>query len=115
MHLATEAMAALVDGELSAGAAARASEHLGRCEECAAAVAAQAEAKTALRGSAGPMLSPGLLSRLAEIPFTAEMTPGMGDGVLALHGGALMFGPIPTDPALGAALPSATGRPERYR
>ncbi|MBA3277500.1 MAG: zf-HC2 domain-containing protein [Geodermatophilaceae bacterium] len=108
MHLATEAMAALVDNELSGGAAARARLHLSRCAECAAAVAAQAEAKTALFGSAGPMLPDTLLSRLVDIPFTAEMAPGMNDGVMALHGGSLMFGSapqpaqLPTPPPLHA-------------
>ncbi len=101
MHLATEAMAALVDNELSGGAAARARLHLERCTECAAAVRAQAEAKTALFASAGPMLPATLLSRLAEIPFTAEMAPGMNDGVLALQGGSLMFGSSTTTTTRG--------------
>ncbi len=110
MHLATEAMAALVDNELSGGAAARARLHLSRCAECAAAVAAQAEAKTALFGSAGPMLPATLLSRLADIPFTAEMAPGMNDGVLALHGGSLMFGsaPQPAQLRVPASAPAPT-------
>lgn len=109
MHLATEAMAALVDNELSGAAAARARQHLGRCHECAAAVAAQAEAKTALFGSAGPMLPAALLSRLAEIPFTADMAPGMSDGVLALQGGSLMYGatPLPAPTQAPAPAPSA--------
>lgn len=95
MHLATEAMAALVDNELSGGAAARARVHLSRCAECTAAVSAQAEAKTALFGSTGPLLPASLLSRLAEIPFTAEMSPGMNDGVMALQSGSLMFAAAP--------------------
>lgn len=103
MHLATEAMAALVDNELSGAAAARARLHLGRCAECAAAVAAQAEAKTALFGSAGPALPATLLSRLAEIPFTAEMAPGMNDGVMALQGGALMYSAPPEQAPPAAA------------
>lgn len=114
MHLATEAMAALVDNELSGGAAARARVHLSRCPECAAAVAAQAEAKTALFGSAGPTLPASLLSRLTEIPFTADMAPGMTDGVMALQGGSLMFasGPVPAQLQVPATTPppSASGR-----
>lgn len=114
MHLATEAMAALVDNELSGGAAARARLHLGRCAECAAAVAAQAEAKTALFGSAGPMLPATLLSRLVEIPFTAEMAPGMNDGVMALQGGSLMFAsapqPAPVQTPASAPPPMGSGR-----
>ena len=108
MHLATEAMAALVDNELSGAAAARARVHLGRCAECAAAVAAQSEAKRALFGSAGPMLPATLLSRLAEIPFTAEMAPGMNDGVMALQGGSLMFAAVP--PPQPPAPASGSGR-----
>ncbi len=103
MHLATEAMAALVDQELSGGAASRARLHLSRCAECTAAVAAQAEAKTALFGSAGPTLPASLLSRLTEIPFTAEMAPGMTDGVMALQGGSLMFASTPPDSGSGRA------------
>lgn len=111
MHLATEAMAALVDNELSGGAAARARVHLSRCPECAAAVAAQAETKTALFGSAGPLLPDSLLSRLTEIPFTAEMAPGMSDGVMALQGGSLMFasGPLPAQVQAPATTPSPSG------
>ena len=108
MHLATEAIAALVDNELSGGAAARARLHLGRCAECAAAVAAQTEAKTALFGSAGPLLPATLLSRLTEIPFTAEMAPGMNDAVLALKGGSLMFASTPP-PAAAPAPGSGRG------
>lgn len=109
MHLATEAMAALVDDELSGGAAARARLHLSRCAECAAAVAAQSEAKTALFGSAGPMLPETLLSRLTEIPFTAEMAPGMNDSQMALQGGSLMFASSPP-PAAAPAREPASGR-----
>ncbi len=109
MHLATEAMAALVDNELSGSAAARARLHLGRCHECAAAVAAQAEAKTALFGSVGPMLPATLLSRLAQIPFTAEMAPGMNDAVMALQGGSLMYGsaPLPVQSPVAAPVQGA--------
>jgi len=111
MHLATEAMAALVDNELSGGAAARARSHVSRCAECSAAVAAQAEAKTALYGSAGPALPETLLSRLAQIPFTAEMAPGMNDGVMALQGGSLMFAPapLPAQVQTRAPAPPASG------
>ncbi|MDQ4037924.1 MAG: zf-HC2 domain-containing protein [Actinomycetota bacterium] len=108
MHLATEAMAALVDNELSGAAAARAREHLGRCAECASAVAAQAEAKTALFGSAEPMLPATLLSRLTEIPFTADMAPGMNDAVMSVQGGSLMFASSPT-PATARPPGSARG------
>ena len=50
-HLAQEAIAALVDGELAAGAANRAARHLTGCAQCRLAVQAQREAKEALHDS----------------------------------------------------------------
>ena len=50
-HLAQEAIAALVDGELPAGPAGRAARHLTGCLQCRMAVQAQREAKEALHGS----------------------------------------------------------------
>ncbi|MFP5371227.1 MAG: zf-HC2 domain-containing protein, partial [Actinomycetes bacterium] len=47
-HLAQEAIAALVDGELPAGPAGRAARHLTGCAQCRMAVQAQREAKAAL-------------------------------------------------------------------
>lgn len=76
-HLAQEAIAALVDGELPAGPAARAARHLGGCLQCRLAVAAQREAKEALHGSADVDVPGDLLSRLRAIPFTADV-PGGG-------------------------------------
>ncbi|MGY2003565.1 anti-sigma factor family protein [Blastococcus sp. SYSU DS1024] len=78
-HLAQEAIAALVDGELSAGPAGRAARHLAGCASCRMAVAAQREAKEALHGSADVAMPGDLLSRLCAIPFTAEV-PGAGTG-----------------------------------
>ena len=76
-HLAQEAIAALVDGELSGGAAGRAARHLTGCAQCRMAVAAQREAKDALQRDAGLAVPGDLLSRLQAIPFTADV-PGSG-------------------------------------
>jgi anti-sigma factor RsiW len=76
-HLAQEAIAALVDGELSGGAAGRAARHLGGCVQCRMAVAAQREAKTALQRDVDLAVPGDLLSRLKAIPFTADV-PGSG-------------------------------------
>jgi Putative zinc-finger len=81
-HLAQEAIAALVDGELPAGPAGRAARHLTGCATCRLAVAAQREAKEALNASADVDVPGDLLSRLRAIPFTTEV-PGGGSGVLA--------------------------------
>jgi anti-sigma factor RsiW len=78
-HLAQEAIAALVDGELPAGPAGRAARHLSGCLTCRLAVQAQREAKEALHGSRDVDVPGDLLSRLCAIPFTADV-PGAGGG-----------------------------------
>jgi hypothetical protein len=78
-HLAQEAVAALVDGELPAGPAGRAARHLSGCLTCRLAVEAQREAKAALHGSRDVDVPGDLLSRLCAIPFTADV-PGAGGG-----------------------------------
>lgn len=82
-HLAQEAIAALVDGELTAGPAGRAARHLAGCAECRMAVQAQREAKAALHGCDEVAVPGDLLSRLRAIPFTADV-PGSGGGIAAL-------------------------------
>jgi anti-sigma factor RsiW len=78
-HLAQEAIAALVDGELTAGPANRAARHLAGCLQCRMAVQAQREAKEALHESADVDLPGDLMSRLCAIPFTTDV-PGSGGG-----------------------------------
>jgi anti-sigma factor RsiW len=84
-HLAQEAVAALVDGELQAGPAARAARHLTGCMICRLAVEAQREAKALLTASADVAVPGDLLSRLRSIPFTAEVPDA---GVAGLAAGA---------------------------
>lgn len=84
-HLAQEAIAALVDGELSGGAANRAARHLTGCAQCRMAVAAQREAKDALQHDVDVAVPGDLLSRLQAIPFTAS---GPGSGLGSLSAGA---------------------------
>jgi anti-sigma factor RsiW len=85
-HLAQEAIAALVDGELSGGAAGRAARHHRGCVQCRMAVAAQREAKAALQRDVDLAVPGDLMSRLKAIPFTAEV-PGSG-GMGTLSAGA---------------------------
>lgn len=82
-HLALEAIAALVDGELPAGPAGRAARHLAGCAQCRMAVAAQREAKEALHGCDDVAVPGDLLSRLRAIPFTTDVPGGTGLGFLA--------------------------------
>jgi anti-sigma factor RsiW len=85
-HLAQEAIAALVDGELTAGPANRAARHLAGCLQCRMAVQAQREAKEALHESADVDLPGGLMSRLCAIPFTTDV-PGSGGGTGTMAAG----------------------------
>jgi anti-sigma factor RsiW len=86
-HLAQEAIAALVDGELPAGPAGRAARHLTGCLQCRLAVEAQREAKEALHRT-GDVAVPGdLLSRLRAIPFTTDVLGAGGSGLGTLAAG----------------------------
>jgi hypothetical protein len=85
-HLAQEAIAALVDGELAGGPAARAARHLAGCVQCRMAVQAQREAKEALHTCSDVAVPGDLLSRLCAIPFTADV-PGTGGGLGSLSAG----------------------------
>ncbi|WP_050063449.1 RNA polymerase subunit sigma-70 [Rhodococcus sp. RD6.2] len=67
-HLASEAVAAYVDGELQMNAYLRASQHLSECAECAAAVDAQQHARVALRQSGEITMPVSLLGVLSRIP-----------------------------------------------
>jgi anti-sigma factor RsiW len=89
-HLAQEAIAALVDGELTAGPATRAARHLEGCQQCRMAVQAQREAKEALHRCEDVAVPGDLMSRLCAIPFTTDV-PGAGSdpGVLSAGPGEL--------------------------
>lgn len=73
-HLSIEAVAAYVDGELRMSAHLRAGHHLSLCEQCAAEVEAQRQARTALRDSCPISIPSTLLGTLSQIPLT-PLTP----------------------------------------
>ncbi|WP_068166642.1 RNA polymerase subunit sigma-70 [Rhodococcus phenolicus] len=77
-HLASEAVAAYVDGELRMNAYLRASQHLSVCPECAAEVEAQQQARLALRNAArrAPQMPSSLLGALSNIPTHLQDTTG---------------------------------------
>jgi len=104
-HLAQEAIAALVDGELTAGPANRAARHLAGCMQCRLAVQAQREAKAALHESADVAVPGDLMSRLCAIPFTTDV-PGTGGGSGTVSAGR---------DELSSAAPSAPGRSTSIR
>ena len=91
-HLAQEAIAALVDGELPAGPASRAARHLSGCLQCRMAVEAQREAKEALHRSPDVAVPGDLMSRLCAIPFTTEVSGGGGGTMTAGPGEVTVTG-----------------------
>jgi hypothetical protein len=74
-HLSDEAIAAFADGMLGATARNRASRHVAECPDCAAAVADQRAAVSALRSAPRPTVPAGLLERLRAVPVTTSLTP----------------------------------------
>ncbi|KAF0846152.1 zf-HC2 domain-containing protein [Nocardia caishijiensis] len=74
-HLASEAIAAYVDGELRMNAYLRAAQHLSVCPECAAEVDAQQQARIALRRAGEVAVPRSLHDSLSRIPL-AELPTG---------------------------------------
>lgn len=113
-HLAVDAVVAFVDGELEPGARDRAVSHIGRCPGCAAEVAAQRQARAAVRSAAEPAMPAGLLAALRSIPDTAELptvTDGLavtGDGTVVLArqqaAGPGATAPLGSTPPLGSTI-----------
>jgi anti-sigma factor RsiW len=75
-HLLPDAVVAFVDGELSPVARQRAAAHLGRCAACAAELATQRQASTAVRTAAAPGMPAGLLAALRNIPSDTDLPSG---------------------------------------
>ena len=75
-HLASEAIAAYVDGELRMQAYLRASHHISICAECAAAVDAQQQARGALRRSGEMTMPLSLVGLLSQIPSCNSPSTG---------------------------------------
>ncbi|MGB3769968.1 MAG: hypothetical protein WBF79_14335 [Rhodococcus sp. (in: high G+C Gram-positive bacteria)] len=67
-HLASEAVAAYVDGELRMNAYLRAANHVSQCPSCAGEVEAQQQARIALQGSPQMSMPSSLLGLLSQIP-----------------------------------------------
>jgi anti-sigma factor RsiW len=79
-HLSPEAVVAFVDDELDDGPFLRATRHLDSCPECATQVAAQGQARSALRSAECPSLPSSLMSSLFSIPHDTEV-PGAPAGL----------------------------------
>ncbi len=78
-HLAAEAVAAFVDGELGVTAHTRATQHLALCPECMAAVDAQMSARARLRSAGDVSIPATLLGQLSQIPTQEIDVADTGD------------------------------------
>jgi anti-sigma factor RsiW len=122
-HLSSDAVVAFVDEELAQGAYLRASQHLARCQECAAQVVAQGQARSALRTADCPSLPSSLLNSLRSIPQDADLPappPGLAmtvDGRFVSVVRPERAAPHDPDRAdLGAApAPAQRRRPQAHR
>jgi anti-sigma factor RsiW len=74
-HLSTEAIAAFADGELRMNAHLRAAHHMSLCQQCAAEVEAQRQARAALRDSHPIAIPRQLLGQLSQIPHHPPPEP----------------------------------------
>ncbi|WP_181774249.1 anti-sigma factor family protein [Amycolatopsis pittospori] len=88
-HLLPDAIVAFVDGELTLGAQDRASAHIARCQSCAAEVAAQRQAVTAVKQAGAPSMSAGFLASLCSIPQNTEL-PSTPDNLAMTADGQLV-------------------------
>ena len=77
-HLSIEAVAAYVDGELPMKAHLRAGSHLSLCQQCAAEVDAQGQARAALRESRPVTMPSTLMGLLSQIPQCTPEEPQPG-------------------------------------
>ncbi|PTR30226.1 hypothetical protein C8K36_10274 [Rhodococcus sp. OK519] len=85
-HLASEAIASYVDGELRMNAYLRASQHLALCPDCAAEVEAQQQARIALRRADEVSMPSSLLGLLSQIPRCHPAEPDPAPGRDSVHG-----------------------------
>lgn len=85
-HLTLDAIVAYVDDELGPGPYSRATRHVAHCDECAAHVVAQTQARAALRTAAGPRLPSTLLSALRSIPEHADLPAPPADLAISEDG-----------------------------
>lgn len=112
-HLATEAVVAYADGELSLSAHQRAAAHLSVCAECAAEVDVQQRARWAVRAAA-PLTVPaglrGMLCRIPDVPAPDVAVPAVAVKPIAGRRFSADEPMAATVPAAALAEPARRGR-----
>ena len=88
-HLMPDAVVAFVDGELSLGARDRAASHIARCPCCTAEIAAQRQARAAVKCAQTPRISAGFLAALRDIPQHTDL-PTSPDNLAMTEDGQLV-------------------------
>jgi anti-sigma factor RsiW len=88
-HLLPDVVVAYVDGELSLGAQDRAAAHIAKCPGCAAEIAAQRQACSAVKRASAPSMSAGFLASLRSIPQNTDL-PGTPDNLAMTADGQLV-------------------------
>lgn len=106
-HLLPDAIVAFVDGELAATAHDRATLHMQSCTFCAREIAAQRQARSAVRSADAPSMSAGLMAALRNIPQDVEL-PSSPDGLAVSADGQLVTVQRPDRAAALAATPLGT-------
>lgn len=88
-HLLPDAVVALVDGELTPTAHARATAHAATCAWCAAEISTQRQARAAVRAADDPATPAGLLAALRAIPLEVDL-PQAPDNLAVTQDGQLV-------------------------
>lgn len=117
-HLLPDVVVAFVDGELSLGARDRAASHIAGCTCCAAEVAAQRQARAAVKRAEAPSMSAGFLASLRAIPEHTDL-PTSPDNLALTEDGQLVAIQRPDRVAglrhmpttLGSSAPLGSGTP----
>jgi anti-sigma factor RsiW len=110
-HLMPDAVVAFVDGELSLGARDRAASHIARCPCCTAEIAAQRQARAAVKRAQAPRISAGFLAALQDIPQHTDI-PTSPDNLAMTEDGQLVAIQRP-DRVTGLRMETALGSSAR--
>lgn len=110
-HLLPDVVVAFVDDELGSTAHDRAAAHFGRCPMCAAELAVQRQARSAVRAAETPSVPTGLLASLRSIPTDTDLPEPPGGGLVVGADGQLFAVQRPERTAFGSGAVLGTSAP----